>query len=146
LPHLSHFFPLCPLIHSLPNFYPFFIFPDLCLIPPLTPNYVKLFQINPSLCPASPFMSNYAHLSTFPPLLLKFPTFAQLFFPFAKIILFFSILPKSIRFCLNRVYPHRLRENLICEIQLFANSVYPIQLCDSAFASTHFICSAFMKT
>jgi hypothetical protein len=96
-------------------------------------------------------MSNYAHLLTFPPLLLKFPTFAQLFLPFAKIIFFFSILPKSIRFCLNRVYPHRLRENLICEIRLFANSVYPIQLWDSmfaksAFASTHFVRSAFVKT
>jgi hypothetical protein len=93
LPNLSHFFHLCSFIHFFRNFYPFFIFLDLCPTPPITPNYAKLFQKNPSLCPPFPFMSNYANSSTFLALLLKFPTFAQLFIACAKIILFFSILP-----------------------------------------------------
>ncbi len=82
--HLSFFFPTSTHFSSFPN---------LCRAPPLTSNYAKPFDIIPSLCSPIPFMSNYAHLSTFPPLLPKFPTSAQLFLTYAKIIRFFSILP-----------------------------------------------------
>jgi hypothetical protein len=99
--HLSIFFPTSTHFSSFPN---------LCLTPPLTSNYAKLFQKIPLLCPTSPFMSNYCQFIHFSSPFAKIPNFSSSFSPlcqnypllfhFAKfihlcpILLVYQILPR----------------------------------------------------